>query len=115
VYMKLFCEAAIWLNVKIHPNHAYLLSNFSSFVGLTAPTALLMALPLFFPGLICGFLTGNVICWLIPVARRAMEMEAAGDRKVSFAGSNAELLKFGGIASGICMVLSLIGAMAFSS
>ena len=68
---------------------------------------------MFAPAMVCGLLTGNLICWLIPPARRTMDKEAAGDWKMSFSGSNAELLKFGGIASGICILLSLIGILTF--
>jgi hypothetical protein len=113
-YMNFFCEAALWLNVRIHPAHSDLSGhNFAFLEKASSPAALLMGLPLFMPGMICGFLTGNWICWLIPPSRRAMEKEAAGDREMSFAGSNAGLLKFGGIASGVCIILSLIGVFTF--
>jgi hypothetical protein len=53
--------------------------------------------------------------WLIPPARRAMNTEASGDPEMTFRGANFGLIKFGGIASAIAIVLSVIGAATLSS
>ncbi len=113
-YMKAFGEAAVWLNLRIHPQNAVLAGNFYAYLDRTSsPSAMLMGLPLFVPALICGLITGNIIAWLIPPARRAMNNEAAGDREISFSGANAGLIKFGGFTSAICFILSAIGIFIF--
>jgi hypothetical protein len=115
-YMKIFGEAALWLNIRVYPEHSALSGYFFTLLSKTSsPAALLMGLSLFMPGFVCGLLTGNVVCWLIPPARRAMDKEAAGDREMSFSGSNAGLLRFGGMASGICIILSVIGVFTFKA
>jgi hypothetical protein len=114
LYINLFCDIAVELNIRIYPQHAAWAGHFFKYMDKTsAPPALLMGLPLFVPALICGLLTGNLVIWLIPPARRAMDSEAAGDREMSFAGSNAGLIKFGGIASAVCVVLSAVGIFTF--
>jgi hypothetical protein len=40
-----------------------------------------------------------------------MDGEAAGDRDMPFTGSNAGLIKFGGIASAVGFALSAIGIL----
>jgi hypothetical protein len=44
-----------------------------------------------------------------------MEREAAGDPEMTFRGANIGLLKFGGIGSAICFLLSFIGIATLSS
>lgn len=51
----------------------------------------------------------------IPSARRTMEAKAAGDQEMTFAGSNAELIKWGGLASALCIFHSIIGAVTLKS
>jgi hypothetical protein len=112
ILMNYFCRAALWLHILIYPAHAALSTGFFAFLNKSSsPSLLLIALPLFVPALVCGGLIGNVITWFIPPARRAMEVEAAGDKEMTFLGSNAGLLKFGGIASAVCVILSLIGIL----
>jgi hypothetical protein len=114
IYMKYLCAAAVWLNIRIHPQHSALAGRFFDYLVKTSSRwALLTGMPLIIPAIVCGFLTGNVIAWLIPPARRAMDREAAGDREMTFAGSNAGLLKFGGIASAVGFILSAIGILMF--
>jgi hypothetical protein len=74
-----------------------------------------MLMPLGVIALVAGMLSANCLVWLIPAARRTMEAEAAGDREMTFAGSNAGLLKWGGLASVVCAILSLIGLAALRS
>jgi hypothetical protein len=44
-----------------------------------------------------------------------MDREAAGDREMTFAGSNAALIKWGGLVSAVCLVLSAVGLTTLSS
>jgi hypothetical protein len=110
VWYYLF-QVAWVLHVGFYPAHAALKKEFWG-DGISAQAfvaSFLMLMPLGIPAIVVGFLAANFILWLIPGARRAMEAEAAGDREMTFAGSNAGLIKWGGIASAICIVLSIIG------
>jgi hypothetical protein len=78
-------------------------------------SSFLLAMPLFPPAIVIGLLTSNFLMWLIPPARRAMNAEAGGDYEMTFRGANLGLLKWGGIASVIVLVLVLIGAATLSS
>ena len=75
----------------------------------------LMLMPLGIPAFLGGMLSANCIMWCLPAARRTMESEAAGDKEMTFAGSNAGLLKWGGALSAVCILLSFIGVIALRS
>lgn len=110
-------QAAWWLHVECYPEHAALKKEFWR-QGISARafmSSFLMLMPLGVPALVTGFLSGNLIIWLIPAARRAMEREAAGNREMTFAGSNAGLVKWGGIASAVCVTLCIIGVVTLKS
>ena len=105
------------LHVQIHPAHAGLQHEFwrrGISLGAFMPS-FLMLVPLAMPALVGGFLGANGLVWLIPAARRAMDAEAAGDREMTFAGANAGLIKWGGLASAACIVLSIGGLAALTS
>jgi len=44
-----------------------------------------------------------------------MNAEAAGDEQMTFRGANLGLLKWGGMASGIALLLVLVGAATLRS
>jgi hypothetical protein len=74
-----------------------------------------MTFPLLWPAFAAALLTSNVIMWLIRPARRIMDREAAGDPEMTFRGANMGLLKWGGVGSAICFVLSFIGLATLQS
>ena len=104
-------QAAWGLHVQLYPEHSVLKKEFwgrgISFRAFIP--SFLMLMPLGIIAIVAGMISANCLVWLIPPARRAMEGEAAGDREMTFAGSNAGLLKWGGLLSAICAILSLIG------
>jgi hypothetical protein len=103
---------AAWLfHVELYPAHAALKRAFWG-DGISARafvSSFLMLMPLGVPALTLGLLAANLLIWLIPSARHAMDAEAAGDPEMTFRGSNAGLLRWGGVASAVCLVLSIIG------
>ena len=110
-------QAVWWLHVKSYPAHAALQKEFWSH-GISARafvSSFLLLMPLAVPAFVGGFISANFIVWLIPSARRAMEAEAAGDREMTFAGANAGLAKWGGIASGMAVAVSVLGALTLAS
>jgi len=114
VYARIFSSVAIWINFRVYPQNAALSGHFYAYLDRTSSlSGLLIGFSLWFPAIICGLITGNVIAWLIPPARRAMDREAAGDREMSFAGANAGLIKFGGIVSAVAVALAAIGILTF--
>ncbi len=117
VFWYVLFQAAWGLHVKLYPEHAALKKEFwGKGISLKAfIPSFLMLMPLGFPAIIAGALSGNCLLWLIPAARRAMESEAAGDREITFAGSNAGLIKRGGLVSLLCLILSCIGIVALKS
>jgi len=105
------------LHVLLYPEHVALKKEFWC-EGLSLWAfipSFLMLMPLFVPAAVAGFLSANCVMWLIPPARRTMTAEAAGDGELTFAGSNAGLIKWGGLASAVCVILSLIGIVTLRS
>ena len=74
-----------------------------------------MLMPLGVPALTAGLLSANCLLWFLPPARRTMEAEAADDHEMTFAGSNAGLIKWGGRASTVCLILSIVGLATLKS
>ena len=110
-------QGAWLLHLHFYPEHHVFGDSFLG-SGQDRPvtfTSALMIVPLFIPAYVFGFIAGNCIAWCIPLARRVMDKEAAGDRTMSFGGSNAELLKYGGLASVVCLLISLIGILAMKT
>ena len=70
------------------------------------PLAILPLMALISPSLIMG----NLIVWLIPWARDALDNEAGGHSGASFAEANAALLKFTACLSLPCLALALLVA-----
>lgn len=110
-------QAAWGLHVHLYPEHSALKGQFwregISFKAFAS--SFLMLMPLGIPAVVFGFLSANCLMWCIPSARRTMESEAAGDKKMTFAGSNAGLIKWGGLASAVCIFLSIIGIVTLRS
>jgi len=115
--LVLAVQAAWQLHVAFYPAHAGLRSESwgEGISGRAFASSFVMLMPLAGPAMTLGFLSGNLVFWLIPAARRAMEREAAGDSEMTFAGSNAGLIRRGGIASAICLALSFVGLSTLSS
>src|SRR4029077_742715 len=105
------------VHVHFYPMHAGRLSEFWP-GGLSTRafiSSFLMAMPLFFPAVVIAGLLSNIVMWLIPPARRVMEREAAGDPEMTFRGANTKLIKWGGVGSALCFVLSFIGLVTLHS
>lgn len=110
-------QAAWGLHVQLYPEHGALKKEFwSAGISLRAfIPSFLMLMPLSVPATMAALLSANCLMWLIPAARRTMEAEAAGDREMTFSGSNAGLIKWGGVASAACIILSMIGLATLKS
>ncbi|MEO8350175.1 MAG: hypothetical protein ABI680_00500 [Chthoniobacteraceae bacterium] len=110
-------QGAWQIHVGLFPTHAAQEKEFwgAGISGRAFVSSFLMLMPLGVPAMIAGFLSANFVFWLIPPARRVMEQEATGDREMTFAGSNAGLIKWGGLASVTCVVLSFVGLATLSS
>ena len=113
----LLFQAAWLLHVALYPTHAGHKQEFwaAGISGRAFLSSFLMLMPLGVPAMVAGFLSANLMFWLIPPARRVMEREAAGDRAMTFVGSNLALLKWGGLASAICVALSFAGLATLAS
>jgi hypothetical protein len=105
------------LHLIFYPAHAAHLQDFwqAGISGRAFISSFLLAMPLCIPAILIGLLVSNFLMWLIPPARRAMNAEAAGDEEMTFRGANLGLLKWGGVASGVSLLLVLIGAATLSS
>jgi hypothetical protein len=107
----------LWLcawrvHVLFYPAHANHIREFWG-AGLSMKafiSSFLLSMPLIVPAILIGLLVSNLLMWLIPPARRAMNAEAAGDEEMTFGGANRGLVKWGGIASVVALLLVLIGA-----
>jgi len=110
-------QAAWQLHVAYYPAHAGLSGEFwgAGISGRAFASSFVMLMPLAGPAMTLGFLSGNLVFWLIPPARQSMEREAAGDSEMTFAGSNAGLIRWGGIVSLMCLALSFVGLSTLSS
>jgi hypothetical protein len=117
VFWYALFQLAWALHVQIYPAHAGLKHAFwRSGISLGAfVPSFLMLMPLAIPALVAGLLAANGLVWVIPAARRAMEAEAAGDPEMTFAGASAGLVKWGGLASAVCIVASIIGLAALAN
>jgi len=109
--------AAWQLHTLFYPEH---IGHFKEFWGRGVSghafiSSFLLVMPLFIPAITFSLIFSNFLMWLIPPARRAMNAEAAGDPEMTFRGANIGLIKFGGIASAIAILLSLIGAMSLGN
>jgi hypothetical protein len=109
--------AAWHLHTLFYPKHIGHFKEFwgSGVSGRAFISSFLLVMPLFVPAITLSLFISNLLMWLIPPARRAMNAEAAGDPEMTFRGANLGLIKFGGIASAVAFVLTLIGALTLSS
>jgi hypothetical protein len=110
-------EAAWKFHTWIYPEHAGHAKDFwgNGISGQAFASSFLMLIPLLVPAVIAAFVTANCLVWLIPAARRSMDAEAGGDQKMTFKGATLELIKWGVIASIVCLSLSAIGAWTLKS
>ena len=112
-----FFRAAWQLHLYFYPAHTGHLSEFwgDGISTRVFVSSFLMAMPLFWPALTAALLFSNVVMWFIRPARRVMKREAAEDPEMTFRGANIGLLKWGGVGSAICFVLSFIGIATLRS
>jgi hypothetical protein len=112
----------LWLgawrvHIIFYPAHTAHLKQFwqSGLSGGAFISSFLLVMPLIVPAIVLACLASNLLMWLIPPARRAMNAEAAGDSEMTFRGANWKLIKWGGIASGIASTVAVIGAATLTS
>ncbi len=117
VFWYYLFQVAWLLHLHFYPGHAGHKGEFWA-AGISTGafvSSLLMTLPLFCPAMVAAFLLSNIVMWFIRPARRVMDREAAGDPEMTFRGANMGLLKWGGVGSAICFLLSFIGIVTLSS
>ncbi len=110
--------AVAWrLHTMFYPEHTSRFNELGG-PGLSVRAFLssfLLLIPLFVPAITSSLILSNLLMWLIPPARRAMDAEAAGDLEMTFRKATLGLVKYGGIASAVALVLTLIGALTLSN
>ena len=110
-------QSAWRLHEYIYPTHAGLQHEFwrSGISTKAFISSFLMLIPLGLPALIAGAVLANCLIALIPGARHTMNAEAADDAEMTLQGSNAGLIRWFGLPSVICVILSVLGLATLSS
>jgi hypothetical protein len=106
-YWYAFTIAALWLHRLIYPASAAFASAKHSMTLAEA----LMGLPPFFAAMPFGFMTSNLVMWLVPLARRASEAKAKGVKWASYQESQRGLFRIALILVPLGLGLALIGAL----
>lgn len=75
------------------------------------PWVLLSILPLVFAAIPLSMLCANIVCWLLPPARRALNAEAESFVGVDFVAAQKGLLKIAAWVIPFCVAASLFGAL----
>jgi hypothetical protein len=108
--------AVVWsFHKTVYPDHEfrYFGDRLSTFATIVPTFLMVFAI---FPGAIgLGFVTANIIMWLIPPARRAFEAEAQGHPGTSFKDAMKSLGKFTAWALSGGLVIALVAAWSLSS
>jgi hypothetical protein len=105
LFWFMFCKSFLWLHVLIYSADGVRLKTLLG-GSMTLAQALIFLVPLF-SAIPLGFMTSNVLMWLVPPARRASEEKAKGVKWASFRDSQIALFKLAlilvpiGIASGV--------------
>ena len=108
--------AGVWaFHTAIYPDHAFRdFGDRISRFGAIVPTFLMTFA--IFPGAVgAGFMTANLIMWLIPSARRAFDAEAQGHPGTSFKDTMRSLGKFTVWAMGIGLAIASLAASCLPS
>ena len=69
-----------------------------------------ITIPSFITALPWGLMAGNILIWLIPPARKALDKEAQGHKGCSFKESMAVLLKIALAVSLICIPIAIFAS-----
>jgi hypothetical protein len=71
---------------------------------------LLLVLPLFFPAMVLGMLTANIILFLVPPARRVLDLEAGSYKRLHYVSAQKVLLKVAGLALLVAVPVALFAS-----
>lgn len=107
VYSYSFIEAALWLHRFVHPRSA----DFAPGPHPITLSETLIGLPPIFAAIPLGLMTGNILMWLLPAARRAHEAKADQPGWVSFRGAQRGLFKLAQLLVPLGLGAALIGAL----
>jgi hypothetical protein len=91
------------LHQHVHPGQSLTNSQ-----GLTV---LLATIPLFFAAMPIGFIAGNILVWLVPPARRALDSEAKPHPGTDFFSAQRGLLKIAAYVTPFSLALAIVGAL----
>lgn len=101
--------AAAWTaHLAFHPGLVGAARQFPT--PVTSVTAL-MLFPSFFAAMCPALVVSNFLVYLIPPARRAMDMEDQGFCGVDYVSSQSALIRVGAYILGVAVVLGLVGAL----
>ena len=103
-----FTRIFLWLHLLFYPADAARLAVISG-GPMSVAQALIFLTPMF-PSIPLGFMTSNVLMWLVPPARRASERKAEGVKWASFRESQLALLRIALVFVPIGLVCGVIGA-----
>jgi hypothetical protein len=99
----------LWLHLLIYPVDAEHLTKLTS-GPMTAAQVLIFLVPMF-SSVPLGFITSNVLMWLLPPARRASERKAKGVKWASFREAQLGLFKIALVLVSIGLISGIIGAL----
>src|SRR5690348_17337940 len=104
-FVKLF----LWFHLLVYPGDATRLDATAN-TPMAIATGLMFIAPVF-SAIPLGFLTSNVLMWLIPPARRASEKNAEGVKWASFHEAQVVLLKIALVLVPLGVVSGIVGAL----
>lgn len=102
-------EFFLWLHLLFYPADVARLESLTN--GPPSIGQALIFVSPFFSSLPLGFLTSNILMWLVSPARRAAERKAKGVKWASFKDAQKSLLQIAFILVPIGLVAGLIGAL----
>lgn len=104
-----FGKLFLWFHVLIYPADVTRLNALTT-GPMTVAQALMFLVPLF-SSIPLGFMTSNVLMWLVPPARRASERKAKGVKWASFRESQLALFKAALVLVPIGAISGIVGAL----
>jgi hypothetical protein len=107
-YWFAFSKLFLWIHTLLYPADV---SRMEALTGSSLTFA--QALIFLVPGLASiplGLMTGNVLMWLVPPARRASERKAQGVKWAGFREAQRGLFNIGLLFVSVMLVLGIIGA-----
>jgi hypothetical protein len=108
-YWYAFSRLFLWLHILFYPADAQRLAVLED-GPFTVAQALIFLVPAF-SSVPLGFMTSNVLMWLVPPARRASEKKAEGVKWASFREAQRALLRIAFVLVPIALICGLIGAL----